>query len=156
MKEKHKEFELDMKEKRKYYELEMNQKQHELEMVIIKAELESSKVLATHLGIEEAKILEERHGNELLQRERMFWAEKVARQERTRLTEVEREKKIMIHKHDKDITNHEKDTERLNTRLSAMESNFDEQRSKYHKNINKVKASVQLKTHKVHQQKILR
>ena len=48
----------------------------------------------------------------------------------------------MIHKHAKDFTNHEKDTERLNTRLSDMESNFDKERAKYHKNINKVKASV--------------
>ena len=86
----------------------------------------------------------------------MFWAEKVARDERTRLKEVEREKKIMIHKHAKDVTNHEKDTERLNTRLSEMESNFDEEREKYHKNLNKAKASVQLETHKFHQQKILR
>ena len=86
----------------------------------------------------------------------MFWAEKVARDERTRLKEVERENKIMIHKHAKDITNHEKDTERLNTRLSVMESNFDEERAKYHKNINKVKASVKPETHKVHQKKILR
>ena len=30
------------------------------------------------------------------------------------------------------------------------------ERSKYHKNLNKVKASVQLETYKVHQQKILR
>ena len=69
---------------------------------------------------------------------------------------MEREKKIMIHKHAKDVTNHEKDTERLNTRLSAMESNFDKERSKYHKNLNKVKASVQLERHKAHHQKILR
>ena len=62
----------------------------------------------------------------------------------------------MIHKHAKDVTNHEKDTESLNTRLSDMESNFDKERAKYHKNINKVKASVQLKTHKVHQKNILR
>ena len=55
----------------------------------------------------------------------------------------------MIHKNAKEVTNNEKDTYRLNTRLSAMESNFDEERAKYHKNINKVKASVQLKTHKV-------
>ena len=79
----------------------------------------------------------------------MFWAEKVARDERTRLKEVEREKNIMIHKHAKNVTNHEKDTEHLKTRLSAMESNLGEERAKYHKNINKVKASVQLKTHKV-------
>ena len=125
-------------------------------MVIIKAELESSKALATSIGIEEAKILEERQGKELLWRERMFWAEKVARDERTRLKEVEREKKITIHKHAKAVTNHEKETESLNTWLSAMESNFDKERSKYHKNLNKVKASVQLETHKVHQQKILR
>ena len=68
----------------------MKEKQHELELVIIKAELESSKALATHLGIEEAKILAERQGNELFRRERMFWAEKVARDERTRLKEVKR------------------------------------------------------------------
>ena len=37
-----------------------------------------------------------------------------------------------------------------------MDSNFDDERAKYHKNINKVEASVQLETHKVHQQKILR
>ena len=86
----------------------------------------------------------------------MFWAEKVARDERTQLKEVEREKNIVIHKHAKDVTNHEKDTERLNTRLSAVDSIFDNERAKYHKNINKVKASVQVKTHKVHQQKILR
>ena len=55
----------------------------------------------------------------------MFWAEKVARDEITCLKEVEREKRIIIHKHTKDVTNHEKDTERLNTRLSAMEYNFD-------------------------------
>ena len=67
----------------------------------------------------------------------MLWAKKVERDERTCLKEVERERKIMIHKNAKDITNHEKDTERLNTRLSAMESNFDEERSKYHKNINR-------------------
>ena len=124
-------------------------------MVIIEAEFESSKALATHLGIEEAKILAERQGKELFRRERMFWAEKVARDERTRLKEVEREKNIMIHKHAKNVTNHEKDTERLNTRLSAMESNFDEERAKYHNNLNKVKASIQLDTHKVHQKKIL-
>ena len=86
----------------------------------------------------------------------MFWADKVARDERTHLEEVEREKKIMIHKHAKDVTNHEKGTERLKTRLSEMESNFDEERAKYHKNINKVKTYVQIETHKVHQQKILR
>ena len=62
----------------------------------------------------------------------------------------------MIHKHAKDVSNHEKDTERLNTRLSAMESNFGKERAKYHKNLNKVKASVQLETHKFHQKKILR
>ena len=44
----------------------------------------------------------------------------------------------------------------MNTHLSTMEFNFDEERSKYHKNLNKAKAYVQLKTHKVHQQKILR
>ena len=66
MKEKHKEFELDMKEKRKEYKVGMKEKQHELEMVISEAELESSKALATHLGIEEAKILAERQGKELL------------------------------------------------------------------------------------------
>ena len=65
MKEKHKEFDLDMKEKRKQYEVGMKEKQHELKMVITKAELESSKALATHLGIEEAKILAERQGKEL-------------------------------------------------------------------------------------------
>ena len=86
----------------------------------------------------------------------MFWAEKVARYEMMCLKEVEREKNIMIHKDAKDVNNHEKDTERLNTRLSAMGSKFDEERAKYHKNLNKVKASVQLETHKVHQQKILR
>ena len=86
----------------------------------------------------------------------MFWAEKVARDERTCLKEVERDKNIMIHKHAKGVTNHEKDTERLNTRLSAMEYNFDKQRAKYHKNLNNLKACVQLETHKVHQQKILR
>ena len=37
-----------------------------------------------------------------------------------------------------------------------MESNFDEERAKYHNNINKVMASVQIETHKVHQKKILR
>ena len=62
----------------------------------------------------------------------------------------------MIQKHAKDVTNREKDTERLNARLSVMESNFDEQRAKYHKNLNKLKASVQLETNKFHQQKILR
>ena len=51
----------------------MKENQHNSEMVIIKAELESSKALATHLGIEEANILEESQGNELLRRERMFW-----------------------------------------------------------------------------------
>ena len=66
MKEKHKDFELDMKEKRKEYEVGMKEKQHELEMVIIEAELESSKALATHLGIEESEILVERQGKELL------------------------------------------------------------------------------------------
>ena len=86
----------------------------------------------------------------------MFWEEKVARYEMMRLKEVEREKKIMIHKHAKDVNNHEKDTERLNTLLSTMESNFDEERAKYHKNLNKVKASVLIETHKVHQKKILR
>ena len=74
MKEKHKEFELDMKEKRKEYEFGMKEKQHELEMVIIEAELESSKALEIHLGIEEVKILVERQEKELLQRERIFWA----------------------------------------------------------------------------------
>ena len=44
----------------------MKEKQHELDMVIIKAELESSKALATSIGIEEAKILEERQGKKLL------------------------------------------------------------------------------------------
>ena len=58
--------------------------------MIIESELESYKALATHLGIEEAKILAERQGNELLQREHMFWTEKVARDERTSLKEVER------------------------------------------------------------------
>ena len=125
-------------------------------MVIIEAEIESSKALATHLEIEEAKILVERQGKELLRRERMFWVEKVARYERTCLKEVDREKKIMIHKHAKDVTNHDKNTERLNTRLSAMEPNFEEERAKYHNNLNKVKAFVQLETHKFHQQKILR
>ena len=48
----------------------------------------------------------------------MLWAEEVARYERTRLKEVERDKKIMIHKHAKDVTNHKKDTESLTTRLS--------------------------------------
>ena len=156
MMEKHKEFELDMKEERKEYEVDMKEKQHELEMVIIEAELESSKVLANHLEIKEAKILAERQGKELLQRERMFWAEKVARYERTCLKELEREKKIMIHNHAKDVNNNEKDTEHLNTRLSAMESNFDKERAKYHNNLNKVKASVQPEIHKVHQKKILR
>ena len=85
----------------------------------------------------------------------MFWAEQVARDERTRLKEVEIEKKITIHKHAKAVTNHEKENESLNTKLSVMESNFDKDRAKYHKNINKVKASAQLETHKVHQQKIL-
>ena len=56
----------------------------------------------------------------------MLWAEKVARYERTHLKEVEREKKITIHTHTKEVTNNEKDTESLNTRLSEMESNFDE------------------------------
>ena len=74
MMEKHKEFELDMKEERKEYEVDMKEKQHELEMVIIEAELESSKALETHLGIEEVKILVERQGKELLRRERIFWA----------------------------------------------------------------------------------
>ena len=155
MKEKHKKFELDMKKKRKEYEVGMKDKQHEMEMVIIEAELESSKALATHLGIEESKMLAKRQGKELLRRERMFWSEKVARDDIIRLKEVEREKKIIIHKHAKDVTNHEKDTERLNTRLSEMESNFDEERAKYHNNLNKVKATGQLKTHKVHQEKIL-
>ena len=86
----------------------------------------------------------------------MFWAEKIARDEITRLKEAEREKKIMIHKHAKDVNNHKKDTERLNTRLSAMEFNFDKERAKYQKNLNKVKASVQIETHKVHQKNILR
>ena len=85
MKEKHKEFELDMKEKRKEYEVGMKENQHELEMVIIEAEIESSKALATHLGIEEAKILSEHQGKELLRRERMFWAENIAIYERTHL-----------------------------------------------------------------------
>ena len=40
--------------------------------------------------------------------------------------------------------------------MSAIESNFDEERAKYNKNINKVKAFVQLETHKVHQQNIIR
>ena len=71
------------------------------------------------------------------------------------MKELEREKKIMIRKHVKDVTNHEKYTESLNTRLSAMESNFYEERAKYHKNLNKAKASVQLETHKVHHQKII-
>ena len=128
----------------------MKDKQHELEMVIIKAELESSKALATHLGIEETKIFSERQGKELLRRERMFWAEKVERDERTCLKEVERERKIMIYKHAKDITNHEKDNECLNTQLLAIKCNFDEERSKYNNNLNKLKASVQLETHKVH------
>ena len=66
MKEKHKEFEIDMKENRNEYEAGMKEKQHKLEMVIIEDELESSKALATHLGIEEAKILVERQGKELL------------------------------------------------------------------------------------------
>ena len=83
-------------------------------------------------------------------------AEKVARDERTRLKELERDNNIMIHKHANYVTNQEKDTERLNTRLSAMESNFDKERAKYRKNLNKVKAYVKLETHKVHQQKILR
>ena len=61
----------------------------------------------------------------------------------------------MIHKHAKDVTNHEKDTEHFETQLSTMESNFDEERAKYHKKLNNVKASVKLKTHKVHQQNIL-
>ena len=156
MKETHGEVELDMKEKCKEYEVGMKEKKYELEMVIIESELELSKALATHLGIEEAKILAERQGKELLRRERMFWAEKVARDDRKRLKEVEIEKKIMIHKHANYVTNHEKDTECLNTRLSAMESNFDEERAKYHNNLNKVKASVKLETHKEHQQKILR
>ena len=43
----------------------------------------------------------------------------------------------------------------MNTQFSAMESNFDKERAKYHNNLNKLKASVQLETHKVHQQKIL-
>ena len=85
MKEKHKEFELDMKEKRKEYEFGMKEKQHKLDMLTIEAELESSKALSTHIGIEEAKILAERQGKELLRRYRMFWEEKVARDERTRL-----------------------------------------------------------------------
>ena len=55
-----------MKEKLKEYEVSMKEKQHELEMVVMEAELESSKALATHLGIEESKILEERQGKELL------------------------------------------------------------------------------------------
>ena len=145
-----------MKEKRKEYEVGMKEKQHQLEVVIIEDELESSKALATRLGIEEANILSKRQGKELIRRERMFWEEKVARDERTFLKEVQREKNITIHKLAKYITNHGKDTEPLNTRLSAMESNFDEERSKYHNNLNKMKASVQLETHKVHQQKILR
>ena len=62
----------------------------------------------------------------------------------------------MIHKNSKDVTHPDKDTKRMNICLSAMESNFDEERSKYHKNLNKVKASVQLETHKFHHQNILR
>ena len=85
-----------MKEKRKGYEVGMSEEQDELEMVIIEADIESSKALATHLGIEEAKIFAERQGKEWLWRERMFWAEKVTRDERTRLKEVDREKKIRI------------------------------------------------------------
>ena len=50
----------------------------------------------------------------------MFWAKKIARYERTLLKEVEIDKKIMITKHAKEVTNHEKDTEHLNTRLSEM------------------------------------
>ena len=47
----------------------MKDKQHELEMVIIGADLESSNALETHLGIEEAKILAEHQGKELLRRD---------------------------------------------------------------------------------------
>ena len=106
MKEKHKDFELDTKEKRKEYEVGIKEKQHELEMAIIEAELESSKALATHLGIEESMILAELQGKELLRRERMFWSEKVERDDRMSLKEVEIEKKIMIHKHAKEVTNY--------------------------------------------------
>ena len=40
-----------MKEKRKEYEVGMKEEQHKLEMLIIEAKLESSKALATRLGI---------------------------------------------------------------------------------------------------------
>ena len=43
------------------------------------ADLESTKALGNHLVIEEAKILPERQGQETIQKERIFWAEKVAR-----------------------------------------------------------------------------
>ena len=41
-------------------------------------DLESTKALGNHLVIEESKILAERQGKETFQRERMFWAEKIA------------------------------------------------------------------------------
>ena len=53
------------------------------------AELESTKSLGNNLVIEEANILDERQGKEAVRRERMFWAEKIAQEEKKRLKEVE-------------------------------------------------------------------
>ena len=49
----------------------------------------------------------------------------------------------------------QKEDQRWNTRVSEMETNFDEERAKYKNNLDEVKALVEHQTHKVHEQKIL-
>ena len=50
---------------------------------------------------------------------------------------------------------HDKEDQRWNTRLSAMEKKFDVERAKSKKNLYEVKALVEHQTHKVHEQNIL-
>ena len=79
----------------KAYEVHIKEKEHELDVQMKDAELESTKSLGNNLVIEEANILDERQGNEAVRREQMFWAEKIAKEEKKRLKEVEIQKKTI-------------------------------------------------------------
>ena len=66
---------------RKAYEVHIRDKEHELDVAMKDSELESTKGLGNNLVIEELKILDECQGKEVVRRERMFWAEKIVREE---------------------------------------------------------------------------
>ena len=61
------------------YEFRIKDKDHELDVAMKDAELESTKALWNHLVRKESNILDKRQGKETVRRERMFWAEKIAR-----------------------------------------------------------------------------